>query len=127
MADPQAIGKSFVDYYYAMFDQDRSKLAPLYRAESMLTFEAQPFVGVQAISEKLTSLPFQRIQHKVNTVDVQPANPQIGSLLVSVTGALMFDQESNPQQFCQTFQLVPDGSGSYFVFNDIFRLCFAGV
>lgn len=26
--------------------------------------------------------------------------------------------------YTQTFQLQPDGSGSYFVFNDIFRLVY---
>jgi hypothetical protein len=27
--------------------------------------------------------------------------------------------------YTQTFQLLPDGSGSYFVFNDIFKLVYA--
>jgi hypothetical protein len=26
--------------------------------------------------------------------------------------------------YAQTFQLLPDGAGSYFVFNDIFRLIY---
>jgi len=26
--------------------------------------------------------------------------------------------------YAQTFQLLPDGQGSYFVFNDIFRLIY---
>jgi len=26
--------------------------------------------------------------------------------------------------YSQTFQLLPDGTGSYFIFNDIFKLVF---
>lgn len=26
--------------------------------------------------------------------------------------------------YSQTFQLLPDGAGSYFIFNDIFKLVF---
>lgn len=26
--------------------------------------------------------------------------------------------------YTQTFQLLPDGAGSYFVFNDVFRLVY---
>ena len=61
------------------------------------------------------------MQHQVVTIDAQPSNPQQGPLLVSVTGRLLVDDETNPMHFSQTFQLVPDG-GSFYVFNDIFRL-----
>lgn len=88
---------------------------------SMLTFEGQQFQGSQRIVEKLQALPFQRVQHRVTTIDAQPSNPQSGPLLVTVTGCLLVDEEQNPQQFSQTFQLVPEGS-NYFIFNDIFRL-----
>ena len=72
----------------------------------MLSFEGQQFQGVKTIVEKLCvsielrrgisnvlffqqSLPFQRVQHRVATVDAQPANPQLGSILVTVTGQLL--------------------------------------
>ncbi|KAI8895409.1 hypothetical protein BC833DRAFT_660127 [Globomyces pollinis-pini] len=116
-----AIARSFVDFYYATFDRNRQELLPLYKPHSMLTFEGQSFQGSNAIVEKLVSLPFQKVQHQVVTVDAQPSNPQQGPVLVSVTGRLLVDEEQNPQQFSQTFQLVPD-NGSYYVFNDIFRL-----
>ena len=87
----------------------------------MLTFEGQQFQGAKAIVEKLVALPFTAVQHKITTVDVQPSNPSPGPLLVTVTGQLLVDAEQNAQQFSQTFQLVPD-QGSYYVFNDMFRL-----
>lgn len=55
----------------------------------MLTFENTQFQGQNAIIEKLSSLPFQRVQHRISTVDAQPANPQLGSVIVMVTGQLL--------------------------------------
>lgn len=40
-----------------------------------------------------------------------------------VTGALMVDDQPQPMSFVQTFTLQPEG-GSYFVFNDMFRLVY---
>ena len=35
------------------------------------------------------------------------------------------DEEQRPMSFVQHFHLVPEG-GSYYVFNDIFKLVYAG-
>jgi hypothetical protein len=35
------------------------------------------------------NLPFQKVQHKVTTIDAQPSSPTVASLLVSVTGLLL--------------------------------------
>ncbi|KAJ3092456.1 Nuclear transport factor 2 [Quaeritorhiza haematococci] len=125
MADMNAINniaKSFVDFYYSTFDANRSNLRPVYKDVSMLSFEGQHTQGVEAIIQKLVGLPFQRVQHRVATIDAQPANPQLGSIMVMVTGQLLVDEEQNPQHFSQTFQLVPEGPSNYFVYNDVFRL-----
>ncbi|KAJ3021639.1 Nuclear transport factor 2 [Thoreauomyces humboldtii] len=120
MADHSAIARQFVDYYYNTFDTNRQGLAPLYREQSMLTFEGQPTSGGKQIVEKLTNLPFQRVQHVVSTSDAQPGSPS-GSIIVTVTGQLLIDDETRPQFFTQTFHLYPEGT-SFFVYNDIFRL-----
>ncbi|KAL9126906.1 MAG: hypothetical protein Q9217_004120 [Psora testacea] len=39
--------------------------------------------------------------------------------------ALYVDEEQRPQNYTQVFQLMPDGAGSYFVFNDVFRLIYS--
>ncbi|KAI7897618.1 uncharacterized protein BX663DRAFT_527700 [Cokeromyces recurvatus] len=124
MADMNAIAKAFTDFYYQTFDRSRQELASLYRPQSMLTFEGQQFTGVQNVIEKLASLPFQKVRHQVSTIDAQPGNPNGDTIIVAVTGALLVDDEQNPQMFSQTFHLVPEGS-SYWVFNDIFRLNYA--
>ncbi|RDB24220.1 Nuclear transport factor 2 [Hypsizygus marmoreus] len=124
MADINAIAKQFTDFYYATFDSDRSVLNSLYRPESMLSWEGTPILGNTSITEKLTTLPFAKVQHKVTTLDAQPSSPTVASLLVSVTGLLVVDDSPNPLQFSQVFHLIPDGA-SYYVYNDIFRLNYA--
>ncbi|KAF1826020.1 putative nuclear transport factor 2 [Dissoconium aciculare CBS 342.82] len=123
MADFQAIAKQFVDFYYQTFDQARPELAPLYRDESMLTFENSPTQGSAGIIEKLVGLPFQKVEHRVDTLDAQPSNPN-GGILVIVTGALLVEEEKRPMSYVQTFQLLPS-DGSYYIFNDVFRLVYA--
>lgn len=34
------------------------------------------------------------------------------------------DEEQRPMSYTQVFQLMPDGQGSYFVFNDVFKLIY---
>ncbi|KAF7359246.1 Nuclear transport factor 2 [Mycena sanguinolenta] len=114
MADINTVAGQFVDFYYQTFDSNRANLASLYRDTSMLTFEGAPIKGTAAIIEKLTSLPFQQVQHKVTTKDAQPSSPEGTSILVSVTGLLLVDDSPNPLQFSQIFHLIPEG-GSYYV------------
>ncbi|CAD6571893.1 MAG: Nuclear transport factor 2 [Alectoria sarmentosa] len=123
MGDFNAIAQQFTEFYYNTFDQNRTNLAALYRDNSMLTFETAAVQGVAGIIEKLKSLPFEKVAHKVSTLDAQPSN-ESGGILVMVTGALLVDEEQRPMNYTQVFQLLPDGSGSYFVFNDAFRLIY---
>ncbi|KAL4810453.1 hypothetical protein BDV18DRAFT_156814 [Aspergillus unguis] len=116
------MAEQFVQFYYQTFDSERAQLAGLYRDHSMLTFETSAIQGTAAIIEKLTTLPFQKVQHQVATLDAQPSSDN--GILVLVTGALLVDEEQKPMNYTQTFKLQPDGAGSYFVFNDIFRLIY---
>lgn len=52
--DINAVARDFVRYYYQTFTSNRAGLSSLYQAQSMLSFEGQPFQGPQAIAEKLT-------------------------------------------------------------------------
>ncbi|KAH3898836.1 probable Nuclear transport factor 2 [Saccharomycodes ludwigii] len=118
--DISAVAQQFTEYYYNVFDSNRAQLNSLYREQSMLTFETIQLQGTANIVEKLQSLPFQKVQHRVTTLDAQPASPN-GDILVLITGDLLVDEEQNPQRFSQAFHLIPD-NGSYYVLNDIFRL-----
>ncbi|EAS32596.1 nuclear transport factor 2 [Coccidioides immitis RS] len=123
MADFQGVAQQFVEFYYKTFDENRANLTALYRHESMLTFETSSVQGATGIAEKLEGLPFQKVAHRVSTLDAQPTRD--GGILVMVTGALLVDEEQKPLSYSQTFQLLPDGAGSYFVLNDIFRLVYS--
>ncbi|KAI9815289.1 MAG: Nuclear transport factor 2 [Pycnora praestabilis] len=116
------IAQQFVQFYYKTFDEGRPNLAGLYRDNSMLTFEGAAIQGSGGIVEKLVGLPFQKVVHQVSTLDAQPSN-ESGGIMVIVTGALLVDEEQRPMNYSQVFQLLP-ADGSYFVFNDIFRLIY---
>lgn len=90
----------------------------------MLTFETSAVQGVSGIIEKLTALPFKKVVHQVATLDAQPSN-ESGGILVMVTGALLVDEEQRPMNYTQVFQLLPDGAGSFFIFNDVFKLIYS--
>jgi len=120
MAEP--IAEAFVKHYYSCFDQDRATLSGLYRPESMLSFEGSKIQGQQNIVEKLKSLTFQRVAHRVVTLDCQPS-PGNG-ILVFVSGELVVDDGQQTMRFAQVFNLqpTPGAAGSFFVLNDLFRL-----
>jgi len=124
MAAPifQDIAKQFVEHYYASFDANRGGLAHLYRPQSMLTFESASVMGAQAIVEKLAALPFQKVKHQVGTLDSQPSLND--GVVILVTGALLVDEEERPMNYTQTFQLLKDDAGQYFIYNDIFKLVY---
>ncbi|KAI4882611.1 hypothetical protein NFI96_032808 [Prochilodus magdalenae] len=68
----EQIGTGFVQHYYQQFDSDRGKLADLYTDASCLTWEGEGFQGKTAIMGKLSSLPFQTIQHSITAQDHHP-------------------------------------------------------
>lgn len=48
------IGKAFSDHYYKIFDSTRAELQTLYKDNSLLSFEAEQFMGMVPIMTKLT-------------------------------------------------------------------------
>ncbi|KAK7744247.1 Nuclear transport factor 2 [Cytospora paraplurivora] len=112
------VAKQFCAFYYQQFDADRKQLGPLYRDQSMLTYESSSVQGVNAIVEKLSKL-----QHKVTTLDPMPGLSE-GGVLILITGQLLIDDNEHPMNFAQTFHLQKDPSGSFFVSHDIFKLVY---
>ena len=107
--DFSSLAQQFTEFYYNQFDSDRSQLGNLYRDQSMLTFETTQLQGAKDIVEKLVSLPFQKVAHRITTLDAQPASPN-GDVLVMITGDLLIDEEQNAQRFSQVFHLMPEGN-----------------
>ncbi|CDJ58221.1 nuclear transport factor 2, putative [Eimeria maxima] len=114
-----SIGPQFVQLYYETFRNNRANLGELYTEDSLLTYEGTQFRGATAIVQKLSQLPAV-VNHQLVTCDCQPT-PN-GGVLIVVCGDLAIE-DNPPMKFTQTFNLVPNGSGTYAVFNDCFRLC----
>ncbi|KAL2621160.1 hypothetical protein R1flu_001365 [Riccia fluitans] len=121
--DLDSVAKAFVDHYYTTFDNHRVNLVGLYQDGSMLTFEGEKIMGAQNISAKLNGLPFQQCKHNISTVDCQPS-ASVGGVIVFVSGSLQLPGEEHMLKFSQMFHLLPT-QGSFYVFNDIFRLNYA--
>ncbi|BFZ12675.1 hypothetical protein BsWGS_15714 [Bradybaena similaris] len=118
-----SIGKQFIDHYYLVFDSKdiRGQVAAMYHpTDSLLTFEGQQFQGVEAIAEKMKTIPLDNMFRQITTVDCQPTID--GGVLVNVIGQLKNNSENDkPMGFSQTFILKP-ANNSFFIFHDIFRL-----
>ena len=99
---------------------DRESLLNFYTEESCFSYERSEHKGLQAIGEKLSSFSFKKINYNFDDYDVQPS-PVSGGLVICVVGQLQLDGSDN-FNFSQIFQLVPNGSGGYYLHNDIFRL-----
>mmetsp|Transcript_29319 Transcript_29319/g.49247 ORF Transcript_29319/g.49247 Transcript_29319/m.49247 type:complete len:124 (+) Transcript_29319:103-474(+) len=120
MADPDEVAKAFVGHFYMVFDTNRPALTSLFQEHSMMTFEGNKLQGPAAIVGKLTSLSFQKCQHTAKTIDAQPTFN--GGILVFVSGDIAIEGEDRPLKFSEVFHLCPTPEGSYFVYNNMFRL-----
>ena len=54
------------------------------------------------------------VSTRIEELHVHPTNSFI----------LQVDDEERAMNYSQCFQLLPDGAGSYYIFNDIFKLVF---
>ena len=89
----------------------------LFSDQSMMTFESEQFLGQQQIYNKLTS--FNQVNHKINTLDVQPSAND--GIVCFVSGQLSIDG-GQPLMYSECFVLMKGGQFGYYVHNDIFRL-----
>jgi hypothetical protein len=51
------------------------------------------------------SLPFEKVQHRVLTLDAQPASASVAAILVLVTGQLLVDDGQNVLPYSQMFHV----------------------
>ncbi|XP_040184684.1 nuclear transport factor 2 isoform X1 [Lithobates pipiens] len=112
------IGCSFVQHYYRLFDSDRTQLKSIYTDASCLTWEGQQYQGKEAIIEKLSMLPFQKIQHSITSQDHQPTPDNC--IISMVVGQLKADDDP-VIGFHQMF-LLKNVQDVWVCTNDMFRL-----
>ncbi|GBE61061.1 nuclear transport factor [Babesia ovata] len=111
------VGLQFVQMYYQLMETDRKSLANFYNEQSMMTFENSSHCGREQIMEKLLNNPSAK--YSILTCDCQPS-PNNGVIAFTM-GDVSLDN-SPPMKFAHVVQLFPNGA-SYFVLNDVFRLC----
>lgn len=96
----EIVGKSFVEHYYNLFDNDRASLSTLYQPTSMMTFEGQKLLGVVDISAKLKQLPFDQCRHMISSLDTQACS-STGGIVIFVSGSLQLPGEEHLLRFSQ--------------------------
>jgi len=116
----QQIGEQFLSFYYNAYKtgQRGDQLQSLYAPDSQMTFEGDLRSGTEAIKQKLNSLTFQSIDHKITTMDVQAIDNE--TLLIMVVGMLKTDNDP-PHAFSQNF-VIKAHQGGYYVKSEIFRM-----
>jgi hypothetical protein len=100
--------------------QERHNLINFYQPVSQMTYTGSTFTGLKDIAEKIESFGFEQIKYANMTSDVQDA-PVPGSIIVFVSGYLCMD-ESEQFRFAQVFNICPNGTGGFYIHNDIFSV-----
>ena len=77
-------------------------------------------MGLKQIAEKIESFSFETIKYANMNSDVQEG-PIPGSITVFVTGYLCMDG-SDEFRFAQVFNICPNGTGGFYIHNDIFSV-----
>ena len=86
-----------------------------------MTYGGQVFYGIEDIKDKIESFAFKSINYSINDKDIQIGRVN-GSILISITVQLIMDNNEHERfTFFQIFNICPNGSGGYYIHNDIFR------
>jgi hypothetical protein len=76
--------------------------------------------GPDQIVGKLMKLQFQQCLHTTTLIDAQPTVNN--GVLVFCTGHIQTEGQERPLMFSEVFTLMPTPEGSFYVYNNIFRL-----
>ncbi|KAF8307290.1 hypothetical protein DL93DRAFT_2159603 [Clavulina sp. PMI_390] len=110
----EEIAQAFIDEYYALLDigdpSSRSRLAPLYRSDSQLTWGIASYRGTDAIIKFLQSVP--NMNHVPDPPKVTII-PETGSIFVEVTGKLQLGRQDE-SAYTEKFLLVSKGQGDLY-------------
>lgn len=117
----KSIGEEFAKVFYQTYDSNRQGLTQFFEAQSCFTFEGESFQGAQQISQKLTNLPFQQVQHQPSTCNCQPVPGSPDKVLLLVTGNMVVNGSQN-LKFCEVFLLMKKPAGGWFILNDTFKV-----
>lgn len=115
------IGKTFMDQYYSIFDNDfqRGSVKDFYdSSDSMLSYNGEMFTGSDAIMNKITFL-VKTNQRTILTSDYQPTNDN--GVIINVFGKITFKDNINIQHFFTEMIILKPRVTSNFIQNQYFR------
>ena len=123
--EPKQISDMFLNEYYKVMQlnrEQRQALINFYQECSRMTYTGTEHAGLKQIAEKIESFAFEAIQYANMSSDVQQG-PIPGSIVVFVVGHLCMDgNEAEQFRFAQTFNILPNGNGGFYIHNDIFSI-----
>ena len=113
----QDLANQFLNAYYGAMMNNRQNMSNFYSDQSTLNYERKTYQGLQQIIQKYQTMSFKLIQYNFDEFDVQMLGT--GAIIV-VVGDVQLDGE-NQFKFSQTFVLLPNNQGGFFISNEIFR------
>lgn len=126
----EVIGEAFAKAYYETFDSNRQNTVNFYHNEALMTYQNAKVMGKNNILQKLASLGFSAIKHKIVYQDFQPDPRTVKTnnmeIYIVISGVLLIKEEKQQFSFTDFFHLVPDGKSSYYIMNHIFQLVHTG-
>lgn len=105
--------------YYNILDNERHNLAQVYRNDSSIVYNGQPFNAV-TFAQFYTTMP--QTHHTMMCFDCHPLANDGGSMVTS-SGAVRLATDSQKHGFSQTFIMRKDAmTGTVYIESDSFRL-----
>ena len=105
-----------LQFLQAFFNQN-ADISNFYGNDSILTFEAENFIGKDEIVGKLKNL-------QVNTIPKNySVQPSVNGILIYFAGMFQIAGEQNQMPFTRVIFLA-NNNGSYYIKNDIYKVTF---
>ncbi|KAL4465023.1 hypothetical protein ABPG72_010467 [Tetrahymena utriculariae] len=119
--DKKSFGQTFCSEYYGAMMKEKSQrgaMVNFYGQDSQMNYNGEECNGIQQISRKIESLGYEKIIYKIDDLDIIE---RPGQYVMLIFGALQMDN-SDEFRFTQTFNVVQNQNGGYYIQTDILRL-----
>ncbi|EAX99242.1 nuclear transport factor 2, putative [Trichomonas vaginalis G3] len=119
----EEFGNQFVKWYYNKFNQVKEDIIPLYRPESLVTFQENMITGLMpngrlSIEDKILSESLKYMMKSPTTWTIQPSISN--TVLICVQGTCkMTPEEAEELGFFENF-IIGMEEGNFVILNQIF-------
>ncbi|KAJ8774613.1 hypothetical protein K2173_017059 [Erythroxylum novogranatense] len=120
---PEEVSNAFVNQYYNLLSHSPEQVHKFYQDTSVISRPgsdglASSATTLDGIDKLILSLDYKDCGVEILTIDAQDSFGN--GVIVLVTGYLT-GKENIGRKFTQIFFLAPQGNGSFYVLNDVFR------